>query len=264
MKVILHIIIVGLLTLLTQVGGLIWILNFGLYKWLKLEKSRTFRLLSFLGVYLLACLFIVPTIAKFTGRVPLPMSKSNNLIPHNYLTVVLNRHYVKPKLRHQLMTISDKMHAKNSKLKVSYLDANFPFIDGFPLLPHKSHNDGRKVDLSFYYTKDKQVGNLKPSNSGYGKFVAPLKYELNHMKTCLSHGYWQYDYPKYLTFGSRNDLEFDAKHTKLLLIEIAKSPLTRKILLEPNLKERMNLKYNKIRFQGCSSVRHDDHIHYEI
>lgn len=32
-----------------------------------------------------------------------------------------------------------------------YLDANFPFFDGFPLLPHLSHVDGRKRDIAYYY-----------------------------------------------------------------------------------------------------------------
>ena len=34
------------------------------------------------------------------------------------------------------------------------LDGNFPFITGFPLLPHLSHDDGEKVDLAFYYADD--------------------------------------------------------------------------------------------------------------
>jgi hypothetical protein len=33
-----------------------------------------------------------------------------------------------------------------------YLDGNFPFLNGFPLLPHLSHSDGRKLDIAFYYS----------------------------------------------------------------------------------------------------------------
>ena len=195
---------------------------------------------------------------------PLPISRSGNLVPHNRLTPLLNRHYVRPQLKDQLTQIFNNINGENKNLKISYLDANFPFIDGFPLLPHISHNDGRKIDLSFYYTKNNVDGNLKPSNFGYGNYVEPLSNEFDQNRSCLSNGYWQYDFTKYLTLGSRNDLKFDASHTKKLIGQIARDPLTQKILLEPHLKKRMNLSSSKIRFQGCYSVRHDDHIHYQI
>jgi hypothetical protein len=31
-----------------------------------------------------------------------------------------------------------------------YLDGNFPFLNGFPLLPHLSHSDGRKLDIAYF------------------------------------------------------------------------------------------------------------------
>ncbi|MDG1435070.1 MAG: hypothetical protein P8Q41_13710 [Saprospiraceae bacterium] len=194
----------------------------------------------------------------------MPITKSSNLIPHNYITPLLNRHYVKPKLRNQLYEIANETNSENNNLKLSYLDANFPFIDGFPLLPHLSHKDGRKVDLSFYYTKNNEDGNLKPSNTGYGNFVEPLNSEYSQTKECKSKGYWHYDYTKFLTLGSREDLEFDRKNTKKLVNKIVSDPLTQKILIEPHLKTRMKLSNNKIRFQGCHAVRHDDHIHHQI
>lgn len=44
-----------------------------------------------------------------------------------------------------------------------------------------------------------------------------------------------------------------------------KNPAVRKIFLEPHLKTRLKLsKYSKIRFHGCHSVRHDDHIHLQL
>ena len=132
------------------------------------------------------------------------------------------------------------------------------------MLPHLSHKDGRKVDLSFYYTKNNEDGNLKPSNTGYGNFVEPLNSEYSQTKECKSKGYWHYDYTKFLTLGSREDLEFDRKNTKKLVNKIVSDPLTQKILIEPHLKTRMKLSNNKIRFQGCHAVRHDDHIHHQI
>lgn len=231
---------------------------------MKHEKSNWVKLSAFLLIYILATIAIVPPFAKIGGRVPLPIRKSGNLIPHNIITPLLNRNYVKPHLRNQLLKIADKVNLSNKKLKVAYLDANFPFIDGFPLLPHLSHKDGRKVDLSFYYTKDKIEGNYKPSNSGYGIFVEPSISEFNQAKACKEKGYWKYDYSKYLTLGSRSDLNFDPENTKVLVNLIVKDPQTQKLFIGPHLKQRLNLTSNKIRFQGCHAVRHDDHIHYQI
>ena len=264
MKSLVHILIVSLLTLTTQIGGLLWIINFAYFKLRKRNEPRWLRILSFSIIYITSTLFIVPQIAKLSGRTPLPITKTSNLIPHNYITPLLNRHYVKPRLKSQLVNIANDINSDNKKLKLSYLDANFPLIDGFPLLPHLSHKDGRKVDLSFYYTKDKEVGNLKPSNTGYGKFVNPANGEFNQTRECKSKGYWHYDYTKYLTLGSRDDLEFDQTNTKTLVDKIVRDKLTQKILIEPHLKNRMNLSNNKIRFQGCHAVRHDDHIHHQI
>ena len=264
LKKLAHILVVIVLTLVTQIGGLIWIINFGLYRIFNTKKSNWIRLGTFLVLYSSVTFFIIPPIAKSFGRVPLPISKSGNLRPHNFITPILNRHYVRPQLRTQLIKLANRTNTSNNKLKLSYLDANFPFINGFPLLPHLSHSDGRKVDLSFYYTKNSIPGNHKPSNSGYGQFVEPLPSEYNQTKQCKSKGYWQYDFTRFLTLGSRNDLEFDATNTKQLIRRIVSDPLTQKVFIEPHLKTRMKLSNKKIRFHGCQAVRHDDHIHLQI
>lgn len=264
LKIALHIFIVSVLTLVTQIGGIIWILNFGFYKIKKSKKSRLLRTISFIVFYVIITLFIIPRLAQVNNRTALPFTKSSNLVPHNYLTPLLNRHYVKPALKADLIDISNQMHSNNQHLKLSYLDANFPFLNGFPLLPHLSHNDGRKIDLSFYYTKRGTPGNLKPANMGYGKFVEPTATEFNQTEQCKAKGYWHYDYTKYLTLGTRDDLVFDSENTKSLILSILQMTNTQKLLIEPHLKKRMKLTNDKIRFQGCRAVRHDDHIHYQI
>ena len=258
-----HILVVAILTLLTQIGGIIWILSFGYFRLRKFELSWIKRLSAFLILYLIATFIIVPPIAKLFGRTPLPVLKSGNLIPHNILMPLLNRHYVIPEAKEDLIQIADQMNVVHSKLKVSYLDANFPFIDGFPLLPHLSHDDGRKVDLSFYYSKKNKVGNYKPSNSGYGEYVEPLASEINQNSDCKSKGYWQYDITKYMTLGSREDLDFDLESTKRLVQLIIDRPKVKKLFIEPHIKKRIQVDNTKIRFHGCHAVRHDDHIHYE-
>lgn len=264
MKSALHVIIVIALTLVSQVGGIIWVIVFGFFAIKKKNVSFLIKLLTFILVYTASTLLIIPHLAKLGGRVALPISKSGTLIPHTYITPFLNRHYVTHDLKTELLDIASQINSSDSQLKVSYLDANFPFIDGFPLLPHLSHSDGKKIDLSFYYTKGNQVTNKKPSRTGYGHYEDPLPSEFNQTEKCKSNGYWQYDFTKYLTLGTRDDLVFDEKMTKQLVLSIINKPLTHKLLIEPHLKARLRLKHDKVRFQGCHAVRHDDHIHYQI
>ena len=91
---------------------------------------------NYLVLNLLSTLLIVPALAKLNGRVPLPITKSSNLIPHNYTTPLLNRHYVKPKLRDQLYKVANETNFENKKLKLSYLDAIFPFIEHYRKFEH--------------------------------------------------------------------------------------------------------------------------------
>ncbi|WP_231970220.1 hypothetical protein [Tenacibaculum jejuense] len=161
--------------------------------------------------------------------------------------------------------VSKELSKKHKGIKLVYLDANFPFFDGFPLLPHLSHNDGKKIDVSLIYEKDNVVTNKKKSVTGYGVFSGPKKSEYNQITICKSKGYWQYDFPKYLTFGSINkDIEFSKKGTKSLINTILKQKQVSKLFIEPHLKSRLDLKNKKIRFHGCQAVRHDDHIHFQL
>ena len=131
--------------------------------------------------------------------------------PSTYITVLLNRNYVLPRLNDEL-----RATAKNlpSDIKIRYLDANFPFINGFPLFPHLSHNDGKKIDLSFVYDKDNKHTTKQKSRTGYGVFEEPTNKEWNQTKHCKKKGHWQYDFTKYVTLGSINDdLIFSNKGT---------------------------------------------------
>ena len=180
------------------------------------------------------------------------------------MTVLLNRHYVTPKLKSELLEISNQFAKNNPNIKTIYLDANFPFWDGFPLIPHLSHNDGKKVDLSFIYNKNGIVTNQKPARSGYGYYEPPKKGEIHQPKNCAEKGNWQYSFSKYLTLGSKQHLSFDNLKTKQLLKIILQKPQTHKVFVEPHLKQRMKINHKKLRYHGCQAVRHDDHIHYQI
>lgn len=251
-----HLIVIILLTTLTQVGGLIWIL--ALWVSIKLKKKKRY---VFPILYLIFNILIIPPIAKQFGKEQLPVF-SKKLKPRNLVYPLLFRNYANLELKELLENSVENL--KQYNIKIIYLDANFPFIDGFPLLPHLSHNDGKKIDISFIYLDENgKSTNKKPSISGYGAYVNS---EINYTsKSCIEKGYWQYDFPKYLTFGTLNDLKLDKKATTILIKELLSNKTTQKIFIEPYLKKSLGLNLEeKIRFHGCKAVRHDDHIHLQI
>ncbi|BAO74815.1 hypothetical protein [Winogradskyella sp. PG-2] len=252
LKLLGHLILITFLTALTQVGGLIWLITVFLSIKTKCKKRVIFPVF-----YLLFNLVLVPPIASYFGREKLPWFDVN-LKPKNWFYPLAFRNYVKPELKNLLYSSS-----KASKTQITYLHGNFPFFDKFPLLPHLSHNDGKKIDLSFnYLNKNGNKTNKKPSLSGYGTYVKP-----NNLTTenCIEKGNWQYDFTKYITFEIVNDLKFDSNSTKTIIETLLSHSETQKVFIEPYLKTRLGLNdRSKISFHGCKAVRHDDHIHLQI
>ena len=229
-------------------------------KWHSSLKYKTFIVFTIL--YLAATFLIVPLLAPLFGREKI--KHTPNIRPAFFLTDLLNRNYVRPELNTLLHQAENTL--AGTGIRIHYLDANFPFINGFPLLPHLSHNDGKKIDIAFIYeTEDGKISCTQKSVSGYGVFEKPRPDEYNQIKKCLSKGYKHYGFTKYLTLGKINrDLIFSTTGTKQLIQSFLKSPLTGKIFIEPHLKHRLRLTDPRIRYQGCRSVRHDDHIHIQL
>ena len=272
LKIILVAIIFCFLTLLTQIGGLIYLLSFlshqPIEKWTINKYSRRFLKFSFFIIlYLISTFFIVPLIAKPLGRVPLSFTETNHLKPLTIWTCLLNRNYVNPVLKQVAYDISTEMNVKFPGTTLNYLDANFPFINKFPLLPHLSHNDGKKLDLSFCYL-DAKTGNQTngcPSFIGYGISEEASEGERNTAGFCAEKGYWQYGLlNKIIPQGNKHNFTFDAARIKALIRLFIKEEEISKVFIEPHLKTRLNLESDKIRFHGCQAVRHDDHIHIQI
>ncbi len=256
MNKILYTFIFIFLTVLTQVGGVIFLLSLWIAK-----KSRLNTIAIFLPLYLVATFLLIPHLAPLLGREPI--KHSAKIEPTNYLTILLNRNYVRPELN-QLLHKTEK-NLVNAPFKIRYLDASFPFIDKFPLLPHLSHNDGKKIDISFVYEDNHGMVDGKKSRSGYGVFVPMKQGEYNQTKVCKSKGVFQYDYPKYLTLGRINeDLKFSQYGTKELIEALLKNRELGKLFIEPNLKKRLGLTDSRVRNHGCRAVRHDDHIHVQL
>jgi len=252
--VFLHIICITVLTAFTQVGGILWLI--AVFTSLKLKKKKRY---IFPIIYLIFNLLIIPPIASIFGREKLPVF-DKNLKPVNIVYPLLFRNYVTKNLYIVLHKSANNLSKK--QIQITYLDANFPFFKGFPLLPHRSHNDGKKIDISFMYKDIKgQSTNKKPSYSGYGAYVKTANHSV---KNCIKRGYWQYDFPKHLTFRIDKSIQFNKTATRAIIKEFLTHTLTEKIFIEPYLKKDLHLTSSKIRFHGCKAVRHDDHIHLQI
>ncbi len=267
------ILLVFLLTATTQVGGIILLLCIPLFRFIKRKykvryKRRLANVLSFTCIYCLLTFTAVPWVASLGGRVPLPAISNARLKPLNFLTVLMNRHYVTPKMRSTIEEVAEKMNDKNPGTIVAYLDANFPFINGFPLLPHLSHNDGRKLDIALFYTdaeSHEPINRDAPSFIGYGVYEEPKQGESDWPSKCSKRGHSQYSIIGFfIPQWNKDDMPFDQKRTSAFIKLLTKHKSVEKIFIEPHLKQRMHLSSGKIRFHGCQAVRHDDHIHFQV
>lgn len=241
-----HLVMIIFLTLLTQLGGIAWAI------------SRIFKrkLTAFVLAYVTlsaAAVFIAPHF----GRVPLECYGSSPMQVQNLLYCALNRNYVTPELKIVTENLAEHMEASYPGTVTLVLDANFPFIDGFSLLPHLSHKDGRKVDIAFWYQKAGQyLRGQTRSPIGYFAFEngptdCPETWLTLRWNFAFLQPFWR-------------SVELDAERTKAALSWLARDPRVEKVFIEPHLRERLGETNPKIRFQGCRAARHDDHIHFQI
>jgi hypothetical protein len=271
LKTFVHLLIFSFLTLLTQVGGVIYLLCFPLYFFLKKRINNAislffFQFAAFSLVYCLSTFTIIPLIAKGFGRVPMPLTHVD-LRPQNWGTVLCNRHYVRPALRSLTIEASEIMQ-QNQGATLLYLEAQHPFFNGWPLLPHLSHSDGKKLDIALLWKdrkSDKYVAET-PSVIGYGVFVDPSPNEQKRIQECEAQGFWQYGYmEKVVSQARKPDFRLDEAKTAAMVRLFCEHPKVKKVLIEPYLKTRLGLMDLKnLRHQGCNAVRHDDHIHVEL
>lgn len=219
------------------------------------QKKNIF--FGFVGSYVLISLITYLFLAPSLGRVPLSCIGSDDMKVQSVLYCALNRNYVTPELKGVLEDVAKDTNQAFPNTQMLILDASFPFITGFPLLPHLSHDDGEKVDIAFYY-KDENgyVHGKAKSPIGYFAFeqgktdceskMIDLRWDLNFLQS-----FW-------------SDLEIEEKRTKFLIDRLAQDKRISKVLIEPHLKNSLGLSGTKIRFQGCRAARHDDHIHIQL
>ena len=257
------------LTLLTQIGGAAYLATLAIKSRLPggaLAKS-TLASGCFLACY--ACLGVAAYfLAPYFGRVALPCktTESTNFVVQSPVFCALNRHYVTPELFKVASDLAAFMDREYPGTRTLTLDANFPFIDGFPLLPHLSHDDGRKLDLAFYYRRrnGRYAAGATKSPIGYWAFEEPPDGEqrCSGISDIIT---LRWDVPWFRLF--HRDYEFDVARNRAALQWLAtKASATgvSKVFVEPHLAQMLNVKGDVIRFQGCRASRHDDHIHLQV
>ena len=255
-KAICHIFCVIGLTALSQLGGIAYAVSL-----ITPKHSKRWRVSKFVGAYCVLWIMAMLT-APIFGRVPLACApgSSSNLKMQSPIYCVLNRHYVTPELKTVAFNLADHVNMKYPDTKTLALDANFPFIDGVLLFPHLSHDDGRKLDLAYYYSKNGKTR----SPIGYWAFEGPLNHEYQPCQSLPRPNLrWEM---KWLT-PLHKDMKFDPARTKTALSWLAdegKRQGVTKVFIEPHLARRIGVSGEVIRFQGCHAARHDDHIHFQI
>ncbi|MEM8591833.1 MAG: hypothetical protein AAGF13_04835 [Pseudomonadota bacterium] len=130
---------------------------FGGVAWLLALFFRR-RLPAFLAIYfgVTAIFVFVAWIRGKSGpklipRTPVSLLAGDSLKPQSWLYPALNRDHVTWEMRRVAQDLARHMDATFPGTVTVTLDGSFPLFDGFPLLPHLSHDDGEKLDLAFYW-----------------------------------------------------------------------------------------------------------------
>ncbi|PTW57574.1 hypothetical protein C8N35_11053 [Breoghania corrubedonensis] len=261
------------LTALTQIGGIALVVTWFA---LRLLRSRhmspvwrtTIAGTLFIVLYGVLTVFIVPPLAARDGRIALPClaDRGRHYTAANPIFCLLNRNYVVPQLAELLNALSRDVATTFPGTTTLFLDANLPFWDGFPLLPHLSHKDGRKLDLAFYYQNsdgDYLPGATK-SPIGYWAFEQPKPDE---PPSCPAKNLltlrWDMVWLQPLWPDFRLD-EARTQHALVWLFHNGREHGLQRVFVEPHLAHRLDVESPDLGFQGCRAARHDDHIHIQV
>ena len=241
-----HSFVVTFLTILTQIGGLAWLIALFFQR----------KLIAFILVYAALTAGAIWVAPSF-GRVALNCFDSGPLQVQSWMYCALNRNYVAPELRNVLVETAVEMNRQFPGTETLALDANFPFLDGFPLLPHLSHDDGDKVDLAFFY-QDKRGYLAGATRSPIGYFA------FEHGPTECAPKWptlrWDSDFLQPLW----REYTLDETRNAAVLRILSSDDRVGKVFVEPHLVQTLSVAHPNIRFQGCRAARHDDHIHFQL
>lgn len=266
------IILVIILTLVTEVGGFLLWIAFGITAIIRHFRKVPRGVLTtaiFILLYSICSTFLLPTLAPIFGKVPLNCF-SNPTHPYEAnspLFCALNRHYVNPGLKKVLEELSVHMASEYPNTTVSYLDANFPLLNSVPLLPHLSHNDGKKLDLAFFYQRKKDNKPIAKGGAwflGYFAFSPAWSEDIGHIANS-NNGIFRWNVRWLQSFFK--ELDLDNERTSELVRYLCNDEAAKqvqRVFIEPYLKKTLNVHSDKIRFAGRHAARHDDHVHIQI
>lgn len=258
-----------LLTALTQIGGLALLLGLAIARAPAIRHARprarrTVVTLAAVAIYGVMTVALVPVWANALGRVRLPCgTKDGAVVAATWLTCALNRGYVRPEVLALLTALGDEVGRRFPSSRLTTLEANFPFIDSFPLPPHLSHRDGRKVDLAFFYRSagnNAALAHGSPSWLGYFIYEQPAP---GIPQPCAGHWTplrWDFAWLQPQPPAWR----LDEERTAWMVGWLKDNPQVARIFIEPHLAQRLHVEGGKVRFQGCRAARHDDHIHIDL
>jgi len=256
------------LTALTQVGGLAYLLYRLLRSKFRWPVRRRAVLMAglFLACYgaVWAAAFLA---APVFGREPLPCFKRDGatLAMASPVYCVLNRHYVRPKTRLAAEALADTLARRFPGTITLAFDGAFPFFDGFAMLPHLSHDDGRKLDLAFWYAglDGAYLCGRTRSPIGYWAFEQPSRGGGACPEGAWPTLRWNLSWLQPLF----PDRPLEPKRTRAAL-QWLKQEGPRygvvRVFAEPHLARRLGVSGGVLRFQGCRAARHDDHIHLSV
>lgn len=214
------------------------------------------------GVFSLGAYLAAPAL----GRTPLPcFAGEGALAMQSPLYCLMHRHYVAPRLKRAAEAMADHVAKRHPGTVTLALDGGFPFLDSFPMLPHLSHADGRKLDFAFYYKdEDGYARGRARSPIGYWAFETPRAGE---RRPCRDQDGWSLRWRMAWFEALHNDLELEPRRTRTALRWLkTRGPGQGigKVFVEPHLADRLGVGGGVIRFQGCAAARHDDHIHVQL
>ncbi|MEM8622165.1 MAG: hypothetical protein AAGG47_01445 [Pseudomonadota bacterium] len=245
-----HGLVLLILTLATQIGGIAWLI--AAVGGRRLPGRLTLFTLAYAALWLGATIA-----APALGRQPLPCLGPGPLVMQSPLYCVLNRHYARPETVAVLEEAAAAVAHAHPGTQTLILDAGFPYLDGFPMVPHLSHRDGLAADIAFWYRDDTGfLPGRTRSPIGYFAFEAgPTDCPPRWLTLRWDLAWLQPLWP---------DWQIEPARLRTALRHLTADRRVSRLLLEPHLTASLGLKHPKIRFQGCRAARHDDHIHLQL
>lgn len=196
------------------------------------------------------------------GLVSLPCDASTPLEPTRPYYCRRDRHFVTPSARDALVAVARTMRERYSGEVLRFMDASGP--DGRkPFPPHRSHGDGRQIDLGLYYTDvEGRPLDRFPATDRYGGYWPAEPPPPGEEIACPDGRPGRAEKPDP---PADRPWRLDEARTKALVETLIADRRVRRVLIEPHLERRFGLwGHPKLRFAGCQAARHDDHLHVDF